>query len=81
MNGPVTAPSGAQTLHVKSWGNQGAACDTDVALNIEGSGIPGRRRERQRTDTGLHSFLDLRTGCHFPFLLLAERQRHGIFAR
>ena len=36
MNGPVTAPSGAQTLHVKSWGNQGAACDTDVALNIEG---------------------------------------------
>jgi hypothetical protein len=36
MNGPVTAPSGAQTLHVKSWGNAGAACDTDVALNIEG---------------------------------------------
>lgn len=37
MNGPVTAPSGAQTLHVKSWGNQGAPCDTDVALNIEGT--------------------------------------------
>ncbi len=37
MNGPVTAPGGAQTLHVKSWGNQGAACDTDVALNIAGS--------------------------------------------
>jgi hypothetical protein len=37
MNGSVTAPSGAQTLHVKSWGNQGSACDTDVALNIEGS--------------------------------------------
>jgi hypothetical protein len=37
MNGPVTAPSGAQTLHVKSWGNAGAGCDTDVALNIEGS--------------------------------------------
>jgi hypothetical protein len=37
MDGPVTAPSGAQTLHVKSWGNQGAPCDTDVALNIEGS--------------------------------------------
>jgi hypothetical protein len=41
MNGPVTAPSGAQTLHVKSWGNAGAACDTDVALNIEGSASSG----------------------------------------
>jgi len=41
MNGPVTAPSGAQTLHVKSWGNQGSACDTDVALNIEGSAPSG----------------------------------------
>jgi hypothetical protein len=42
MNGSVTAPSGVQTLHVKSWGNQGAACDTDVALNIEGSASPGQ---------------------------------------
>jgi hypothetical protein len=40
MNGSVAAPSGAQTLHVKSWGNQGSACDTDVALNIEGSASP-----------------------------------------
>jgi len=40
MNGSVAAPSGAQTLHVKSWGNQGAACDTDVALNIAGSASP-----------------------------------------
>ncbi len=40
MNGPVTAPSGTKTLHVKSWGNKGAACDTDVALNIEGSASP-----------------------------------------
>ena len=40
MNGPVTAPAGAQSLHVKSWGNQGAPCDTDVALNIEGSASP-----------------------------------------
>jgi hypothetical protein len=40
MNGSVTAPSGAQTLHVKSWGNQGAGCDTDVALNIEGPATP-----------------------------------------
>jgi hypothetical protein len=41
LNGPVTAPSGAQTLHVKSWGNQGAPCDTDVALNIAGSASSG----------------------------------------
>jgi hypothetical protein len=40
LNGSVTAPSGAQTLHVKSWGNQGSSCDTDVALNIEGSAPP-----------------------------------------
>lgn len=37
MNGSVTAPSGAQTLHVKSWGNQGSGCDTDVALDLAGS--------------------------------------------
>ncbi len=40
MNGPVTAPPGTQTLHVKSWGNQGAGCDTDVALNIEAPAAP-----------------------------------------
>ena len=39
MNGYVTAPSGAQTLHVKSWGNQGAACDTDVNITVSGSAI------------------------------------------
>ena len=40
MNVSVTAPSGTKTLHVKSWGNQGSGCDTDVALNIEGSAAP-----------------------------------------
>jgi hypothetical protein len=40
MNGSVTAPSGAQTLHVKSWGSQGSACDTDVALNIAAPASP-----------------------------------------
>lgn len=30
----VTAPFGSHILHVKSWGNRGAACDTDVSLNI-----------------------------------------------
>jgi hypothetical protein len=30
----VTATVGAHTLHVKSWGPQNAACDTDIALNV-----------------------------------------------
>ena len=30
----ITAATGAHTLHVKAWGNQGAACDTDVAINV-----------------------------------------------
>jgi hypothetical protein len=37
INASVTGPTGTHTLHVKSWGNKGAACDTDVALNIETS--------------------------------------------
>jgi len=30
----VTSAAGSHTLHVKAWGNQGAACDTDVAINV-----------------------------------------------
>jgi hypothetical protein len=30
----VTAAAGAHTLHVKAWGNKGAACDTDVAITV-----------------------------------------------
>jgi hypothetical protein len=30
----VTAATGAHTLHVKSWGSQGAACDKDVAITV-----------------------------------------------
>jgi hypothetical protein len=30
----VTAAGGAHILHVKSWGNRGAACTTDVAINV-----------------------------------------------
>jgi hypothetical protein len=35
MNGPVNASTGWHILHVKAWGNAGAACDTDVAINVE----------------------------------------------
>jgi hypothetical protein len=34
MNTPVTSPLGAHTLHVKSWGNAGASCVNDVAVNV-----------------------------------------------
>ncbi|HEY1983947.1 MAG TPA: hypothetical protein VGG85_00975 [Terracidiphilus sp.] len=34
INAQITGPVGSHTLHVKSWGNKGASCVTDVALNI-----------------------------------------------
>lgn len=43
INTQVTATAGAHTLHVKSWGNQGASCVADVPLtvaNASGPSIP-----------------------------------------
>ncbi len=37
INASVTASTGSHTLHVKSWGNQGAACDTDVPIIVSAS--------------------------------------------
>ena len=37
---PVNVAPGAHVLHVKSWGNQGAVCVTDVAITASGSGSP-----------------------------------------
>jgi hypothetical protein len=37
INTSVSSATGSHTLHVKAWGNQGAACDTDVAINIDGT--------------------------------------------
>jgi hypothetical protein len=37
MDGPVSAPAGPHTLHVKVWGDQGAVCVTDVGFTV-GSG-------------------------------------------
>jgi hypothetical protein len=34
VNASVAASLGAHTLHVKSWGTQGASCVTDVAINV-----------------------------------------------
>jgi hypothetical protein len=36
LSASVTAGAGAHTLHVKAWGNQGAACDTNVAITVGG---------------------------------------------
>lgn len=34
INASVSTSVGGHTLHVKSWGNKGAACDTDVAVTV-----------------------------------------------
>jgi len=40
INTQVTAPTGSHTLHVKSWGNQGAGCVTDVPIMVSSSAAP-----------------------------------------
>lgn len=37
MNTSVSTTTGGHTVHVKSWGNQGASCVTDVAVNVTGT--------------------------------------------
>ncbi|HEY1903840.1 MAG TPA: hypothetical protein VGG56_15515 [Terracidiphilus sp.] len=37
VNAQVPASAGAHTLHVKAWGNKGAACVTDVAITVAGN--------------------------------------------
>jgi hypothetical protein len=34
INESVAAPAGGHTLHVKSWGTQGASCVTDVSITV-----------------------------------------------
>jgi hypothetical protein len=34
INGPVAAPSGSHTLHVKVWNGSGAVCVTDVGIDV-----------------------------------------------
>jgi len=38
----VTASVGAHTLHVKSWGNSGAGCDTDVPIEVSSTVPPAQ---------------------------------------
>lgn len=37
VNAEIAAPAGSHTLHVKSWGSQGAVCVTDVAITVVSS--------------------------------------------
>jgi len=39
INTAVSAANGAHTLHVKSWGNGGGACVTDVPISVTGAAI------------------------------------------
>lgn len=41
INTSVSAAAGGHTLHVKSWGNAGASCVTDVALTVSSSSSSG----------------------------------------
>ena len=38
INVSVQAPSGTHTLHVKSWGDKGSSCVTDVTITVAGTG-------------------------------------------
>ena len=42
LDGPVSVAAGGHTLHVKAWGNAGAACVTDVAITVgaASAGVP-----------------------------------------
>jgi len=38
MNGPVSAPSGWHTVHVKAWNAAGGVCVTDISVDVSGGG-------------------------------------------
>jgi hypothetical protein len=40
LNLQVTAVAGAHTLHVQTWGNDGATCDTSVAITVTATPTP-----------------------------------------
>jgi len=40
VNAQVPAATGAHTVHVKSWGNGGSACVTDVAITVTAAATP-----------------------------------------
>ncbi len=68
LNAPVSSPLGAHTLHVKSWGNQGAGCVTNVGINVVPSPVsqlPSNAIavESIQTLTGWEAAIDSATGA------------------
>lgn len=39
MDGPVSAAPGWHILHVKAWGNKGAACVTDISVDVQSNAL------------------------------------------
>lgn len=39
VNAQVSAGAGGHTVHVKAWGNKGAACNADVAVTVVGGSV------------------------------------------
>ena len=53
LNASVSSGTGGHTLHIKAWGNGGAACHTDVAINVTGTAnnVPGSSRNVSNVQT------------------------------
>jgi hypothetical protein len=51
VNAPVSAGLGSHTLHVKSWGTQGSACDTDIPIHV----VPSPVSQLPSTAIAVHS--------------------------
>jgi hypothetical protein len=49
----VSATTGNHTLHVKSWGNQGASCVTDVAIDVTGSASTTATADAATSSSGI----------------------------
>jgi hypothetical protein len=61
VNTQVTAASGAHTLHVKSWGNQGAGCSSAVAISVTGTTGSGTSTSGPSVPSGALSVSSIQT--------------------
>lgn len=65
LNVQVSSATGAHTLHVKSWGNQGASCSTNVAITVSTTTAPALYTDIAVSQpTGQNSLIS-------PFMLVA----------
>lgn len=66
VNTSVAASLGSHVLHVKSWGNQGASCVTDVSITVAaGAGVPSNAISVygiQKSNYYWHGIQDTATG-------------------